>query len=298
MLRGPVHVVALRLVDRAVAAVGLGPGAWRPRLVLLGGLLGNALIAIVAGVAVTVPALDPRPTCSVRTGGPSADSWGCPRVDSCCAAPAALCRGLVFRGYSGVAEARGRTLTSLWSRASCSPVHCRIPARRRTSAVILAVLTLGTRRAQTDMWPAAWMRIGRNWIMAAVLPWRSVGCPRDAGYRGACRTVVAAEARGARRRRRAAVTMGAPLLSQYRGRTRPNRMKAEAGEQRRKVEDCAFPSPVGPGQMGNGIAHVFGREQIRRHPDRRERGRARARTPHIERPRAADEERPITRKRG
>ena len=227
-------VVALRLVDEAPwENVGLGSGAWRPKIVLLGALMGTALIAVVAGTLAVIGYLHFEPVPDLlgeggTAGASSVLSWTAAAFRVLLLlAPAALFEELVFRGYLWtVAEDAWGPTVALWSTSILfGMAHLRNPGAgvRTTLLVILAGLTLGVLRERTGSLPAVWLaHLAWNWIMAAVLHVPVSGLPLAMpAYRGVIDgpSWLTGGSWGPEGGAVAAVTMGgALLLAQYRGR--------------------------------------------------------------------------------
>jgi membrane protease YdiL (CAAX protease family) len=235
--------IALRVVDDAPwSDIGFGEGAWRPRIVVLGALLGTAVIATVALILVGGGYLHFQPVPDLfgiagsRGSSPLAEwSTAAFRI-LLLLAPAALFEELVFRGYlwTVAEDARGPRV-ALWSTSILfGLVHVWNPGAgvRTTLLVILAGLSLGVLRQKTDSLPAAWMaHLTWNWIMAAVLHVPVSGLPMPMpGYRGVIEgpSWLTGGSWGPEGGIVAAMTMGgALLLAQFRGKqTTRTRMKA------------------------------------------------------------------------
>jgi hypothetical protein len=234
--------VALRVVDDAPwSDIGLGEGAWRPRIVALGALFGAAVIAIVGGILVGGGYLhfEPLPDLLQGAGSPGGSAlaaWSGAAVRILLLlAPAALFEEMIFRGYLWtVAEDAWGPRVALWSTSILfGLVHVRNPGAgvRTTLLVVLAGLSLGVLRQKTDSLPAAWMaHLAWNWIMAAVLHVPVSGLPMSMpGYRGVIEgpSWLTGGSWGPEGGVVAAMTLGgALLLAQFRGknatRTRMN----------------------------------------------------------------------------
>lgn len=233
--------VALRMVDEAPwSDIALHPAAWRPRLLLVGALLGAAVIGVVAAILVAAGYLHFEPVADLLGDGgrPNAVAeWsGAAFRILLLLAPAALFEELVFRGYLWtVAEDAWGPRVALWSTSILfGLVHLRNPGAgvRTTLLVILAGVSLGVLRQRTDSLPAVWTaHLAWNWIMAGVLHVPVSGLPMPMpGYRGVIEgpSWLTGGSWGPEGGIVAAMTMGgALLLAQFRGKNATRtRMKA------------------------------------------------------------------------
>lgn len=171
-------VLTLRIVDQAPwSAIGAGSETWRPRPLLVGWLLGSAVMTATALVLtlvgyltfdiVSVPMVDGAETSF-------ASAWLATAFRLLMLlAPAALWEELVFRGYLWtVADDAGGEWLALWSTSvAFGLVHLFNPNAgvRTTILVVLAGACLGLVRMRLGL-PAAWLaHLAWNWVMAAVL---------------------------------------------------------------------------------------------------------------------------------
>ncbi len=179
-------VVLLQVVDRRPwSAVGLGTGAWAPRLLGWGGGVGALAIGATALGLGLVGALrfEHMPAGTMA-------AWGGAALRMLLVlAPAALWEEVVFRGVLyEVAEEAGGARVARWSTSvAFGLVHAANPGAgvRTLAAVMLAGWLLARVREHTGSLPAAWSaHLAWNGIMAAGLHVPVSGLPFDTpGYR-------------------------------------------------------------------------------------------------------------------
>ena len=188
-------VLALRLVDDAPwSSIALGPGAWRPKALVVGLLLGVSLIVLTALALFAGGWLHFEPVRELAGLDGAAmlrqSSWNGGALRwLVLLAPAALWEELVFRGYlwTVIEDATGPTAALAVTSVLFGFVHLQNPGSgvRTTALVVLAGICLGLVRLRTGSLPAAWMaHLAWNWTMAAVLHVPVSGLPvAPSGYR-------------------------------------------------------------------------------------------------------------------
>lgn len=175
-------VIALRFVDRGTwQSVALHARAWRPRLLMIGVVLGTACILTTfallfgSGTARVVALSSANEALAAgetlwNAGSWSATAWRLALL----LAPAALWEELVFRGYLWtVAEEAAGVRVARWSTAvAFGVVHLMNPGAGvlSTILVVTAGLCLGALRERSGSLAAVWLaHFAWNWVMAAVL---------------------------------------------------------------------------------------------------------------------------------
>lgn len=177
------HLLVLRVVEkRSLAAVGLGAPAARPRLLLLGALLGAAAIGVPSALLLAAGDL--------RAVFAPAGSWvATAGTLAVFLAPAALWEELLVRGYPllVLTESLGAPIALILTSLVFGALHLQNPNASIGSAAVvtLAGVFLGAIRLATgSLWAAFTAHLAWNWTLAAGFHAAVSGLPfATPGYR-------------------------------------------------------------------------------------------------------------------
>ena len=168
--------LVLRVVDEAPwSSVGLDGGAWRPRVLMHGLVIGTGAIGVTMILLFATGVAHVEPVTLPAEMGTSGDSWARAAVRlTALLAPSALWEELVFRGFLWtVAADAGGIRVARWSTACAfGALHLMNPGAGALSmaVVVSAGFCLGAFREYTGSLPAAWTaHLAWNWVMAVGL---------------------------------------------------------------------------------------------------------------------------------